>query len=77
VSQKSGTGGKGGEARRRGERYRIRGVGAVGNPSTRLSVVAHVEQGKSGGEGSVGGQWGPAIESGSCTASARRSRRWK
>jgi hypothetical protein len=46
VSRKSRTGGKGGEARRRGGRNQIRGVGDVGSSPTRLSTVARIEQGR-------------------------------
>jgi hypothetical protein len=45
VSRKSGTGGKGGEARRRGRWNQIRGVGEVRSLPMRLSAVARVEQG--------------------------------
>jgi hypothetical protein len=45
VSQKSGTGGKGGVARRRGGRNWIEGVGEVGGSPTRLSAVVCVERG--------------------------------
>jgi hypothetical protein len=45
VSQKSGTNGKGGEARRRGGRNRIEGVGEVRGSPMRLSTTARIERG--------------------------------
>jgi hypothetical protein len=48
VSQKSGTGGKGGEARHRGGRNQIEGVGEVGGSLMRLSAVV---KGRRGGQG--------------------------